>query len=141
MQTIDDSKATFGDDSSDVISSCIEVHRHVGPGLLESVYEELLAHELKLRGIHVERQRALPLVYKGLQVSQAHKIDLVVERRLIIELKSVERLLPVHEAQVITYLKLTGLGTGLLINFNVPVLKLGIRRLANRTPSRQTWGD
>lgn len=128
-----------------VIGACIEVHRHLGPGLLESAYEHGLTHELSLRGVRTERQVALPLSYKGLALDCEYRMDLLVEGRLVVEIKAVERLLPVHEAQVITYLKLTGLPVGLLINFQVAALRTGIRRLLNpaspRAVSRLRPGD
>jgi GxxExxY protein len=122
----------FGDGSEEVIAACIEVHRHVGPGLLESVYERCLAHELSLRRLEFERQRALPVTYKGVMLDHGHRLDLVIQQRLIVEIKAVERLLPVHEAQVLTYLKLSGLPTALFINFNVALLQQGVRRLTNQ---------
>ena len=111
-----------------IVGATIEVHRQLGPGLLESVYEECLCHELHLLGLAFERQVALPVSYKGLQLDCGGKIDLIVEREVIVELKSVEKLLPVHEAQLLTYLKLANKRVGLLINFNVPPLKQGIIR-------------
>ena len=119
----------FGDGSEEVIGACIEVHRHLGPGLLESAYEECLAHELKLRGRAVERQVPVPLAYKGVRLDCGYRLDLLVDRRFIIEVKAVERLGPVQTAQVLTYLKLTGLLAALIANFNAPVLKDGLRRL------------
>ena len=119
---------SFRDGSDEVIAACIEVHRHVGPGLLESVYEHCLAHELALRGLRVERQRILPVIYKGTVLKHGHRLDLVVDDRFIIEMKAVEHLLPVHEAQVVTYLKLTGFNTAFLVNFNVAAVRQGIRR-------------
>jgi GxxExxY protein len=121
-----------------VIAACIEVHRHLGPGLLESAYEHCLTHELGLRGFQTARQIPIPLHYKGLALDCGYRLDLVVENRLVVEVKAVERLLPVHEAQVITYLKLLRLPVGLLVNFHVPVLRAGLRRLVNPTldPSR-----
>jgi GxxExxY protein len=104
------------------------VHRLLGPGLLESAYEECLCHELYLRGLSFERQAALPVSFKGLQLDCGYKIDLIVEREVVVELKAVERILPVHEAQLLTYLKLSGKHVGLLINFNVPLLTRGIIR-------------
>jgi GxxExxY protein len=112
-----------------LIGGCIEVHRHLGPGLLESAYEECLCHEFRLRGIEFERQKPLPVAYKGTWLDCGYRLDLVVEGRVLLELKAVERLLPVHVAQVLTYLKLTGLKVGLLVNFNLPFLRNGIRRL------------
>jgi GxxExxY protein len=107
----------------------IEVHRHLGPGLLESAYEDCLCHELALAGIPHQRQVPLHVRYKGLEVGSAYRLDVVVAGSLILEIKSVERLLPVHEAQLLTYLRLSFLRTGLLLNFNHAVLKDGIRRL------------
>jgi GxxExxY protein len=117
--------------SGRVIGACIEIHRHLGPGLLESAYEECLAYELSLSGIQFERQKPLPVIYKGVQLECGYRLDSVVERQLIVELKTVSELLPIHEAQLLTYLKLSGLTLGLLINFHVSVLKDGIKRIAN----------
>jgi GxxExxY protein len=114
-----------------IIGAAIEVHRHLGPGMLESVYEAALAYELAERGIAVERQKPVPLVYKGLQFEEGYRLDLLVGGAVIVELKCVDAVLPIHEAQLISYLKLTGLKVGLLINFKVPVLKQGIKRLSN----------
>jgi GxxExxY protein len=114
-----------------VIGACIDLHRALGPGLLESAYEECLCHELSGAGLRFERQAPLPVKYKEVNLDCGYRLDLVVERQLVVELKTVEQLLPVHEAQLLTYLKLSGLSLGLLINFNVPVLKAGIRRIAN----------
>jgi len=123
---------SFGDGSEEIIGACIEVHRHLGPGLLESAYEACLCRELSLREFRFERQRSLPINYKGLRLDCGYRLDLIVENRILVELKTVERLLPIHEAQVITYLKLTGLDTALLVNFNVSVLKFGLRRLTRK---------
>ena len=112
-----------------VIGAAIAVHRELGPGLLESAYEACLAFELVERGSTVERQKALPVKYRGVKVDCCYRIDLLVEGKVIIELKAVERLEPIHEAQLLSYLKLSGCKVGLLINFNVKVLKNGIRRL------------
>jgi GxxExxY protein len=114
--------------TSPIIGAAIEVHRNLGPGLLESAYEECLCHELHLRGLDCKRQVPLPLLYKGLKLSCGYKIDLIVQEEVVLELKAVERLLPIHEAQLLTYLKLTGKSVGLLINFNVPLLTQGIIR-------------
>ena len=116
--------------SGKVIGAAIEVHKILGPGLLESAYEECLCHELGLRAIRFERQKELPIEYKGTSLDCGYRLDIVVANRVIIELKACETLEAIHEAQLLTYLKLTGLKLGLLINFNVPVLKEGIRRLA-----------
>jgi GxxExxY protein len=110
-----------------VIGAAIEVHRVLGPGLLESVYQRCLCHELKLRGIERQPQVKLPVVYKGLSIDCEFFMDIVVSDKLVVELKAVERLLPVHEAQLLTYLRLSGIRLGLLINFNVPLLKDGIK--------------
>lgn len=115
--------------SNRVIGLSIEVHRELGPGLLESAYEEALAYELTLAGIKFERQREMPLLYKGVKLDCGYRLDLVVEGELIIELKAVSELFPVHHAQLLTYLKLERRSLGLLINFNVPVLKNGLRRV------------
>jgi len=114
-----------------VIGAAIEVHKALGPGLLESTYEECLCIELGLRKMPYERQKELPVEYKGMKLDCGYRLDIVVANTLIIELKACESLQPIHEAQLLTYLKLSGIKVGLLINFNVPVLKEGIRRLAN----------
>lgn len=111
-----------------VIGAAIEVHRHLGPGLLESTYERCLTHELSLSKIRVERQVELPVSYKGLALDNGYRMDLLVEGALILELKSVEKLTGIHDAQLLTYMKLSGLNKGLLINFNEPLLKNGIKR-------------
>jgi len=112
-----------------IIGLAMEVHRELGPGLLESAYEACLSFELRNAGITHERQCPLPVVYKGLEIDCAYRIDLLLPDKLVIELKTVDVLAPIHEAQLLTYLKLTGIETGLLINFNVPVLKDGIKRM------------
>lgn len=112
-----------------VIGAAIEVHRHLGPGLLESAYEECLCRELWLRQIPFERQQPLPLAYKGLQLECGYRLDRVVAQTVVVEIKSVEALLPIHEAQLLTYLRLGGWKIGLLLNFNTPVLTKGLRRL------------
>ena len=114
-----------------VIGACIEIHRALGPGLLESAYEECLCYELSRAGIKFERQKPLPVHYKEVNLECGYRMDLVIERKLIVELKAVDEIAPIHEAQLLTYLKLSGLTLGLLINFNVPVLKAGIKRIAN----------
>jgi len=115
--------------SERVIGLAIDVHRALGPGLLESAYEECLCLELKLNGLQYQRQVALPVVYKSIRLDCGYRMDIVVERNLVLELKTVERLLPVHEAQLLTYLKLSGLKTGLLLNFHTDVLRRGIKRM------------
>ena len=119
----------FDDGSEEVIGACIEVHRHLGPGLLESAYEASLCHELGLRGLRFERQKRVPLVYKGFALDCGFVLDVLVEGHILVEVKAVEHVLAVHKAQVITYLKLSGIETGLLVNFNVPILVQGLRRL------------
>lgn len=114
-----------------IIGLAIDIHRQLGPGLLKSAYEECLAFELQQAGIAFERQISVPVVYKSIRLDCAYRLDLKVENKLIVEIKSVERLMPIHEAQLITYLRLTGLAVGLLLNFNTNVLKNGIRRLAH----------
>lgn len=112
-----------------VIGAAIEVHKHLGVGLLESAYEACLCYELTEKGIDFQRQVALPVAYKGINLDINYRIDLLVDGCLILELKSVDRLLPVHEAQLLTYMKLAQCDTGLLINFNVPMLKNGLKRM------------
>jgi GxxExxY protein len=112
-----------------IIGACIEVHRHLGPGLLESAYQACLCRELELQGLKFEREKSLPIEYKGHHVDCGYRLDLVIENEVVVELKAVERLLPIHEAQLLTYLKLTGIQLGLLINFNTPLLKDGIKRM------------
>ena len=109
-----------------VIGAAIEVHRELGPGLMESAYEECLCHELHLRGLKFERQTSLPVRYKGVSLDCGYRVDLIVEDALIVELKCVEHILPVHEAQLLTYLRLTGKRVGLILNFNVSVLTRGV---------------
>jgi len=114
-----------------IIGAAIEVHRILGPGLLESAYEKCLCLELGWRRMPYEKQKDLFVEYKGVKLDCGYRLDLVVADKVIVELKTVEKILPIHEAQLLTYLKLTGIKIGLLINFNVPVLKEGIKRLAN----------
>lgn len=111
-----------------IIGAAMEVHKQLGPGLLESVYETCLCRELELRNIPFRRQAAVPIFYKGITIERGLILDLVVEDKVILELKSVDHFHPVHEAQLITYLKLSGIRVGFLINFNATVLKDGIRR-------------
>jgi len=112
-----------------IIGAAIEIHRALGPGLLESAYEECLCFELSLLRLVVERQVELPVTYKTVRLNCGYRMDLVVEKQVVVELKTVEKLLPIHEAQLLTYLKLSGIRTGLLLNFNVPVMRHGIRRM------------
>ena len=115
--------------TGEVIGAAIEVHKTLGPGLLESAYEECLCREFDIRGLSYERQRELPIEYKGMELDCSYRLDVVVANSVILELKACESLEPIYEAQLLTYLRLTGIKTGLLINFNVPVLRDGIRRL------------
>ena len=117
--------------SGQVIGAAIEVHKTLGPGLLESAYEECLCHELNLRNISFERQKPLPVEYKGVKLDCGYRLDIVVKKEIILELKSCDQIKAIHKAQLLTYLKLTGIKYGLLINFNVPILKNGITRLLN----------
>jgi len=112
-----------------IIGAAIEVHRALGPGLLESAYEECLCRELELRSIAFERQRPLPVEYKGLRLECGYRLDLLVSGLVVVEIKAVETLLPIHEAQLLTYMKLGGWKAGLLLNFHAAVLKQGIRRM------------
>jgi GxxExxY protein len=119
---------TDNDITREIIGAAIEVHKRLGPGLLESAYEECLLHELRLRNLSVDRQKGLPVVYKEVKLDCGYRLDLLVEGRVVVELKSVENLAPIHEAIILTYLRLSGQKTGLLISFNVTVLKDGVRR-------------
>lgn len=119
--------------SNIIIGAAIEVHRALGPGLLESAYEECLAYELRLRGVVFERQVPLPVVYKGIKLECGYRLDVLVEQLVIVELKTVDVIEPIHDAQLLTYLRMRGLWLGLLINFNTPVLKRGLKRLVNGT--------
>jgi GxxExxY protein len=112
-----------------IIGAAIEVHKALGAGLLESAYEGCMEHELKLQGLSVKRQVVLPVTYKGLTLEQAYRIDLLVEDRVIVEIKAIDRLVELNEAQLLTYLRLSNLRVGLLLNFEVPMMKLGIRRM------------
>jgi len=117
--------------SNKVIGAAIEVHKHLGSGLLESVYRDCLAHELAERGIFVEREVAMPVRYKGVEFSVGYRADLIVEKRIIVELKAVDSLQPIFTAQLLSYLRMSGLKLGLLINFNVAKLADGIKRVVN----------
>ncbi len=114
----------------EIIGSAIEVHKALGPGLLESAYESCLARELEIRGVRADRQVEIKLEYKGVWLDCVYRMDLVVEGSVVVEIKAVEKLMPIHEAQVLTYLKLTGLRKALLLNFNTPYLRDGIKRLS-----------
>jgi GxxExxY protein len=117
--------------SNQIIGAAIEVHKTLGPGLLESTYERCLVHELTLRGIHVERQKKQPIHYKGLEIDEGYRIDVLVDKKIILELKVVKQLNDIHTAQLLTYLKLSGCTLGFQINFNEVLLKDGIKRIVN----------
>jgi GxxExxY protein len=126
---IEDEKQQLNELSGKVIGLCIEIHRELGPGLLESAYEECLAYELSKTGLRFERQKPLPVRYKEVQLDCGYRLDFVIEKSLIVELKAVSELQPIHEAQLLTYLKLDKKSLGLTINFNVPLLKQGVKRV------------
>ena len=117
--------------SSRIIGAAIEVHKALGPGLLESAYEECLSHEFSLRNFSFERQKSLPVIYKGKKLDCGYRLDMVVENAIILELKSCEKIEPIHKAQLLTYLKLSGLHLGLILNFNTTVMRDGIVRIVN----------
>jgi GxxExxY protein len=117
--------------SSDIIGAAIEVHKHLGPGLLESVYEQCLCSELSSRHLSFESQKPLPVLYKGKKLDCGFRLDIIVEGSIILELKTCEKLEPIHTAQLLTYLRLSGLNLGLLLNFYVPVMRDGIVRVVN----------
>lgn len=116
--------------SKQVVDAVFHVHKTLGPGLLESIYEECLVYTLNKRGLFFERQKQYPLKFEDMVIDTGLRLDLVVENEIILELKAVERVLPVHEAQILSYLKISGLKTGFLINFNVALIKDGMRRFA-----------
>ena len=118
-----------------IIAASIEVHKNLGPGLLEAVYRLCLGLEFKNRGLHYQQEVDVPLSYKNKKISHCFRLDFLVENEIILELKSIEKVLPVHEAQLLTYLRLSGKQVGLLINFNVPILKMGISRRILSIPS------
>jgi GxxExxY protein len=126
-----DAKESVGDGTYDIVGAAIEVHRRLGPGLLESAYKSCLSRELTWRGIDFQRQVLLPVEYRGIRLDCGYRLDLVVQRSVIVEVKALGKILPIHRAQVLTYLKLTSLRLGLLINFNVEVLRSGIYRIIN----------
>ena len=115
--------------ASIIVDSGLKVHRALGPGLLESAYEHCLAHELHIRGLRVDRQVSLPIIYEGARLDAGYRLDLLVERAVIVEVKVVEALMPVHQAQLLTYLKLSGCRIGFLMNFHVALFKQGVKRL------------
>jgi GxxExxY protein len=122
-------KLVNDDLTESIIGAAISVHQQLGPGMLESSYEACLSHLLLAAGMHVERQKALPAFFRGRKIDCSYRIDLLVERSVVVEVKNVERFRPVHTAQMLTYLRWTGCSVGLLLNFNVPLLKEGIRRV------------
>ena len=122
---------TYDELSEVIIGAAIDVHRELGPGLLESIYETCLVHELRETGLSVSQQLAIPIIYKGVRMGNDLKLDLLVDERIIVEVKAVEEFHPVHQAQLLTYLKLTDKRVGLLLNFNSPVLRKGIKRMMN----------
>ena len=117
--------------ASIIVDCCYHIHIELGPGLLESVYEEVLFHELILKGLTVQKQKPLPVIWKDLKLNLGFRTDLIVNNKVIVEIKSVEEIHPVHPKQVLTYLRLTGLKLGLLVNFNSPLIKSGITRIVN----------
>ncbi|MDR9488528.1 GxxExxY protein [Salibacter sp.] len=114
-----------------IVDTCYNIHVELGPGLFESVYEEILTYELLGQGLQVSRQQAIPVIWKDIEMNQGFRADLIVENKVIIEIKSVEMIVPVHQKQLLTYLKLTGLKLGLLVNFNEALIKHGVSRIAN----------
>lgn len=129
---------TENDITKKIIGLAIEVHRVLGPGLLESAYRECLCHELQLSGLYVEKEKPMPVVYKSVVLDHGYRMDLLVENRVVIEIKTVEALTEVHRAQVLTYLRLGDYRVGLLINFHVDMLKNGLKRIANGVREDQT---
>src|SRR5260370_366619 len=117
--------------AKEIVDVAFKIHTTLGPGLLESVYEKIMAHELKKRGLHVVNQQPLPVVYEGVRLNIGFRVDLIVERKVVVEIKSVEAIAPVHKKQLLTYLRLTDKRLGLLINFNVELIKDGITRVVN----------
>jgi len=122
-----------------IIGAAIEVHRHLGPGLLESAYQSCLAFELKRLGLKLEEQKPLPVVYKEVKLDCGYRLDMIVEDEIIVEIKAIEKLLPIHDAQLLSYLRLAKKRVGLLMNFHVPVLKSGLKRIVNEFPDAE-WG-
>jgi GxxExxY protein len=117
-----------------IIGAAIEVHRHLGPGLLESAYQVCLAYELREMGLKLEEQKPLPVVYRDVKLDCGYRLDLVVEDSVVVEIKAVEQLVPIHDAQLLSYLRLSGKRVGLLVNFHVRVLKNGLKRIVNEFP-------
>ena len=121
----------INDLTKEIIGAAIQVHKVLGPGLLESAYRTCLVHELRKRGLRVEAERAIPLVYDQIKIEAAYRVDLVVEESVLVEVKAVQKLEEIHQAQLLTYLRLSRTSVGLLINFNVPVLRAGVHRVVN----------
>jgi len=115
--------------TEEIIGAVIEVHRHLGPGLLESTYEECLCYEFKLRNISFERQKPIPIEYKDSSLDCGYRVDILVENKVILELKCLDAIVPIHEAQLLTYLKLSGIKVGFILNFNVSIMRDGIKRM------------
>ena len=134
-------EAAFNDVTREILSASIEVHRTLGPGLLESTYMPCMQFELAARKLRFVTQRSVPIIYKGMPLDAGYRIDLIVEDVVVVEIKSVAALLPVHRAQLLTYLTLTGCPAGLLINFNVPRLMEGVKRVINRNGDRLVAGE
>jgi GxxExxY protein len=126
-----------------IIGAAIEVHRHLGPGLLESAYQSCLVFELRQQGFRVDEQKPLPVTYREVRLDCGYRLDLVVEDEIIVEVKAIEKLLPIHDAQILSYLRLSNKKIGLLMNFHVPVLKDGLKRIVNEFPdaSRKSSPD
>ncbi len=122
--------------SGEVVDAAFKVHFALGPGLLESVYEVCLIHKLSKKGLKVQKQVVLPIVFEEIRLDAGFRLDLLVEDKVVVEIKAIDNILPVHEAQLLTYLKLSGHELGLLINFNVPILKKGIKRIALSKPKK-----
>ena len=122
---------TIEEIATEIVDSCFKIHKELGPGLLESAYETCLEHELSKRGFSVERQIPQPIIYDGIAINAGYRIDLLINGLIIIELKAVEQLAPIHTAQLITYLKLSKKTLGFLVNFHTPLIKNGLKRIAN----------
>jgi GxxExxY protein len=129
-----DRKSQLEEWASEIVDAAIQVHRELGPGLLESAYETCLEFELRDRGISVERQKALPVTYRGVQLDAGYRLDLLIESSIIIEVKAVDSLSGIHQAQLLTYLRLSGLQLGFLMNFNVRLMKDGLKRVVHQFP-------
>lgn len=131
----------INDITKEIIDAGLMIHKELGPGLLESVYEAILAYELSQRGLSVERQVPLPVIWKGMLIEDSFRADLIIEKKVLVELKSVEKLNPVHKKQVLTYLRVTGIQVGLLINFGNALFKDGIERIISSTKEPRSEGD